>query len=112
MTLLGLDVEQARARYGWRGLLDFAANLPGESATVAAVSPEYSTRNGTAQAIELLASLFDGLAWLQYSLLKRWGGAPQKPRPYPLQWRAEKRQKIGAGGIPVADFENWYYGRG
>ena len=111
MRLLGCTYEQARARFGWRGLLDFLQHLPLDAATVAEVAPDVSTRAVEVQKTELLASIFDALAWLQFSLVKHWGGHPERPKPYPLKWREDKGAKrYGRGAIPVSEFNNWYYG--
>lgn len=107
---LGCTFEQARAAFGWRGLLDFFEHIPMSAATVAEIAPEHSTRDIELRQTELLASIFDGLAWLQNSLVRRWGGHPQKPQPYPLPWRKPKTTTYGRGAIPVADFDKWYYG--
>lgn len=111
MRFLGCTTEQARARFGWRGLIDFLEHAPLGGEIVAEVAPQSSTRGADLQALELLASIFDGLAWLQYALLKRWGGHPQKPHPYPLKWREKGGKRYGRGAIPVLDFNKWYYGK-
>lgn len=107
---LGCTFEQARAAFGWRGLLDFFKHIPANSATVAAVEPKASTRGIEWQQTEVLASIFDGLAWMQYNFAKSLGGHPLKPQPYPLPWRKPKTTTYGRGAIPVADFDKWYYG--
>lgn len=112
MTLLGADIEQARARFGWRGLLDFVQNIPPDSATFAAVNPEHATRNAQAQGLELLACVFDAVSWLQHNLARHWGAHPERPKPYPLPWRDDGRRRIGRGAVTVAEFEKWYYGEG
>ena len=110
MTLLGCNIEQARARFGWRGLADFLKHIPSDSATFAEQDPEHSTRHYKTQALELLASIFDALAWVNNTLYRLGGAKPQDPAPYQLPWRQDKRRKIGAGAIPVKDFFSWYYG--
>lgn len=109
MTLLGVPFEAAAVRFGWGNLRDFAKNLPQTSATWAAMHREEHSYISPLQRSAMLADAIDALSGLAYMFAKAHGGKGKKPEPYPRPWRDDK-QTIGSGAIPIADFDEWYYG--
>lgn len=53
----------------------------------------------------ILADIFDAVRIFNYSFAKK----GEKPKPYKRPW-ANSSQRIGSGAIPIAEFNDWYYG--
>ena len=111
MTLLHMSFEKAAVFFGWGNLLDFAMNLPQDSATWRSVHPEHAAFSSPIQQAEIIADIFDAVQSFAYMFARFCGGKPKQPKPYPRPWRVDGQQ-IGSGAIPIKDFNKWYYGGG
>ena len=112
-TLLHVPWRLAPLAYGWAEIANIVRHLPEGSATWRALHPDeagWVTRQATA---ELLAGVLDAVVGVGHILACRWsekGSRPKPPKPVDLPWRRNAdKQSIGGGGIPVADFDAWYY---
>lgn len=54
----------------------------------------------------ILADIFDAIRMFNYSFAKR----GEQPKPYKRPWATSSAQRIGSDAIPIADFDEWYYG--
>lgn len=94
-----------------RALVAFLRNLPPESATAAALSPDC----GWSRTDMLLARICEGieqLLWVTASRGTRKSRRPKKPRRIPRPGVKPDEKRIGKGAIPISDFDSWYGGEG
>ena len=109
MTKLGIRIEDVPSTIGWSSACRFVRHLPPDSAVSRhlmgdAASFMYRTP-------WVLADIFDALAVLHLSYLKRNGSPSAQPaQPYPRPGAKPSGQSFGKGAIKISDFDDWYYG--
>ena len=105
-----MTLEGAAESFGWGELVNFARHLPDGSATFRARHADAWRFSTGLQRSALLADAVDALNMQLYALNRALGGNASKPKPYPRPWDAAGAERIGSGAIPIADFNEWYYG--
>jgi len=113
MTMTGrtLDEYMDEGAAGIVALSHFAANLPLDSAVIAAES-EYPmeqvwmTRQKTNLILADIYDLVSGFMWT-------WASAKSKkkrkrPEPYPRPWTKKEKKRIGKGAIKAGRFADWW----
>ena len=103
MTRTGRTLaECAEARGGMAALCSFLRYLPPDSATYRETHPKDETGAwmGAAKTNAILADIYD-----MYAVTHAKKG--RRPKPYPRP-NASARSSIGAGAIPVREFEAWW----
>lgn len=118
MVRAGLTLRDWESgRLDGRSLLRFVKGLGPDSAFFRASRPDQAKAaawvDGSAECA-LIAELIDvvreSAAVLAY---KGTGKKPPKMEPYPRPWDGgRKKKQYGSDPIPIADFEQWYYGGG
>lgn len=111
MRYLGATIEQAANFFGWGEIKKFSQHLPIDSATRRAKNSELYDFASDLKRNAILADIVDALTGLAYALAKMSGGRPEKPKPYPRPWKPSNVQTIGAGAIPISEFDSWYYSK-
>ena len=109
MTLLGMPFEKAAYSFGWGNMRDFARNLPQTSATYRALHEKESEFLSPLKHAAMIADVYDAISGFSHMFAKAHGGKGQRPDPYPRPW-AKKGESFGSDPIPIADFNDWYYG--
>lgn len=90
-------------------LLSFVRYLPPDSALKQEMDGDASWLTGQRNDM-LLAAIHDQLAGLQFMLMRWHGVRAKKPKPIPRPGVSDGVQHVGKGEIPIADFDEWYYG--
>ena len=95
----------------WGALLSFLKHLPADSAYRRETVPGIEWADGRIVPV-ILADIYDGISAIRYAYARRNSRSkPKTPKPYPRPGRESKETKrIGAGAIPVRDFEKWWRG--
>lgn len=110
---LGVGLEGAHL-LGWDAVGRFVANLGMDSATFRALHPEEAAFASPLQQSYMLAEIIDTLRRLEHAYtvthLKKGYAEPPPPEPFPRPGVKPRTQHIGSDPIPIADFDNWYYG--
>lgn len=115
MTMTAFTLDDLGGALSQRALLHFVRGLPDGSRTVAAMHPDLRERSdwaGSERVQMLLADVVDSLAGIQYTLMTAFSKNPRSvPRPEPVPRpgvRGGERRTIGAGPIPVSEFDSWW----
>lgn len=108
MERLGVTFAKAPITFGWHAMATWARHLPQDSATWRATHPEHARWSSDLGRAAMLADLFDAIAHVIGAIGAAHGARPRPPKPYPRPG-ARQEQRIGSGGIPVAEFDAWYY---
>lgn len=62
----------------------------------------------------MLADIFDAIERLNFLIRIKFRNEgeppPRSPKPYPRPGQKEETLNIGSDPIPIADFNEWYYG--
>ena len=113
MCRLGLRFEDSPA-IGWDCVINFVRHLDQTSAVFRAQHPEEFMFASSLKRAAILADIFDAIRAFEYtyvtSHLKKGAAPPPPPKRYPRPGVDEGVQRIGKGAIPIAEFEEWYYG--
>lgn len=113
MCRLGLRFEDS-PEIGWDCVLVFTRHLDSQSAVYRARHPEEASFASPLKQAAILADLYDAIRSLEYTFvlahLKKGAAPPPEPRKYPRPGVDDGVQRIGKDAIPIADFEEWYYG--
>lgn len=109
MERLGCTMARAPILYGWHSLFVWANHLPQDSAVWRARHPhEAAFASGYGQAT-IAADTFDALMRGIVSVVRSNGANMRDPKPYPRPDVKDETQHFGSGGIPVSEFDAWYY---
>ena len=113
MERLGVPFECAHL-IGWHNVADFARHLDQASCVWRAQFPEEANYSSALHANAALADIFDIIAAFAANFARAHGnGRAKTPKPYPRPWISDRDERhIGRDPIPVADFDDWYYGGG
>ncbi len=90
-------------------LLSFVRYLPPDSALKREMEPDNEWLSGMRNDM-LLAAIYDQLSSIQYSYLRAHGAKPKKPKPLARPGVKDGAQRVGKDPIPIANFDEWYYG--
>ena len=103
MCRLGLRFEDSPA-IGWDCVLVFVRHLDSRSAVYRAQHPEEAAFASPLKQSAILADLFDAIRALEYTFVLA------NPSKYKRPGVDEGVQRIGRDAIPIAEFNDWYYG--
>ena len=95
-------------------MLVFVRHLDSRSAVYRAQHPEEAAFASPLKQSAILADLFDAIRALEYTFvlanLKKGAAAPPPPSKYKRPGVDDGVQRIGRDAIPIAEFNDWYYG--
>lgn len=111
MERLGHTMAGALRVYGWHALVTWARHLPQDSATWRAKHPDEAAFASAYGRATIAADTFDAIMCSVVSLARAHGARVRDPKPYPRPSDKADIRHYGSGGIPVADFESWYYAK-
>ena len=109
MERLGCTLARARLFYGWHSLAVWARHLPQDSATWRAKHPEEAAFASPYGMATIAADTFDALMSAMVNVVKANGANMRRPKPYPRPGTKDETRHFGSGGIPVSEFDAWYY---
>ena len=104
-----MPLERAAASFGWGELVNFARHLPLDSAVRRAEAGDVYEWATTAKTNAILADLFDAVRLFNATFGKK---NSRPPEPYPRPGGNGGAKRIGSGAMPIAEFNEWYYGGG
>lgn len=117
MERLGIRFDEIPETIGWDSALVFARHVARDprSATFRELNPELYEFCTPWKHSAILADIYDAITCFNYTFAKAYTPKgevpPQKPKPYPRPGaHDDDTYHIGAGAIPIADFDAWYYG--
>jgi hypothetical protein len=109
MERLGITMAGAPI-FGWHALAVWARHLPQGSAVWRARHPEEATYASDYGRALILADIFDAVMHAGRVAAESNGAKfPRGDRPYPRPGAKDGTQHFGSGGIPVAEFDAWFY---
>ena len=111
MRTIGVPFESCHL-IGWHNAATMARWLRADegSYTWRAEHPEEASYREGLQHSAQLADIYDLLCSFAVMFAQAHSKSkPKQPGRYPRPWEKNER-KIGRGAIPVADFDDWYYG--
>lgn len=111
-TLLHVPWRAAPSAYGWAELANIVRHLPTTSATWRAQHPDEAPWDTALALAHIAAAQVDATNAVTYTLARRWSERPpEEPEPYPVPWapKSARKRHMGGGGIPVSEFDAWYY---
>lgn len=109
MERLGCTLAQAPFLYGWHALATWARHLPQDSAVWRARHPEEAAFASAYGRAVIAADTFDALMGAAAMLARVQGARVRDPKPFPRPGAKDETRHFGSGGIPVAEFDAWYY---
>lgn len=109
MERLGCSLVQAPFLYGWHAVATWARHLPQDSAVWRARHPEEAAFASDYQRAIIAADTFDAVMRVIGTIAAAHGTNVRDPQPYPRPHDGRKTEHFGSGGIPVSEFEAWYY---
>ena len=109
MERLGCTLAQARLAYGWHALATGAGPLPQDSATWRARHPDEAAFSGAYGRATISADIFDAIMGAAAAIARTNGARVRDPKPYPRPGTQGETRHFGSGGIPVSEFDAWYY---
>lgn len=110
MERLGCTLAGAPHVYGWHAVAMWAQNLPQGCAVWRARHPEEAAFASDYGRALLSADIFDAILHAARSIAVSVGADMRQPKPHRRPNDGREAQHIGAGAIPVSDFDAWYYG--
>lgn len=85
-----------------------------DSATKRALQPELADFASSVRQSAILADIYDAIERLNFTIRSKFRNEgeipPRMPKPYPRPGQKEETLNIGSDPIPIADFNEWYYG--
>lgn len=113
MCRLGIRFEDSH-KVGWDCVRNFVRHLDQESAVYRALHPEEALFASPLKRAAILADIFDAIREFEYTFAcahtPQGKTPPIPPRKYRRPGVDDGVQRIGKDAIPVADFDDWYYG--
>lgn len=111
MERLGVTFARAPLLYGWHAIATWARHLPEGSAVWRAEHPRETAFSSELARASIMADQFDATMQVIVAIAKAHGSKRVRtPKPYPRPWNEPEGHVIGkGGGIPVRDFDAWYY---
>ena len=111
MERLGCTMAKAPLLYGWHAVATWARHLPQDSATWRARHPEEAAFASAYGRAVIAADTFDALMRGVVAVARSNGAdVRREPKPYPRpDSQGKEARHFGSGGIPVSDFDAWYY---
>lgn len=109
MERLSCTLAQARLSYGWHALYLWARHLPQDSATWRAKNPDEAAFASAYGRAVIAADTFDALMHGIKAIVRSNGATMRDPKPYPRPNAKDESRHFGSGGIPVSEFDAWYY---
>ena len=109
MERLGCTMAQAPHLFGWHALATWARHLPQDSAVWRARHPDEAAFASAYGRATIAADTFDALMHAAAGLAGVLGANARDPRPYPRPGARDESRHFGSGGIPVSEFDDWYY---
>ena len=109
MERLGHTLARASVLYGWHSLFIWARHLPQDSATWRARHPDEAAFASDYGRAVIAADTFDALMRGIVSIVRSNGVSMRDQKPYPRPNARDDSRHFGSGGIPVSQFNDWYY---
>lgn len=106
---LGCSLVQAPFLYGWHAVMTWARHLPQDSAVWRARHPDEAAFASDYQRSLIAADTFDAVMRVMATIAAAHGANVREPKPYPRPNDGRKTEHFGSGGIPVSEFDAWYY---
>ena len=108
LTKAGRSLDELGGSLSASSLLAFARHLGADSAPACEADPDVVWT----LVPQLLARISDSLELLiwEYTCVHSKGSRPKPPRPIPRPGVESGEKRVGKDPIPVADFDEWYYG--
>lgn len=106
---VGYTVEDIGGALSWGALNDFIKKSGPESALVSEIYPEQAKWASIVKTNEILADLYDLIAYLRSELVYGLSGKKsKKPVLYKRPGREDdKKRHIGRNALPVSELEEW-----
>ncbi|MBR2835921.1 MAG: hypothetical protein IKE43_09490 [Coriobacteriales bacterium] len=109
MARLGLRISDVPFSIGWDGLVLFVEGLGEDSAYFRARNQEYAPWTSKLKQMQVLTDIYDLISATRYNMITLMHAKTQQPLPYQRPWADDGKQHIGSGGIPISEFNEWYY---
>jgi len=109
MERLGCTLAQARLLYGWHALATWARHLPQESAVWRARHPDEAAFSSAHGRAVIAAAPFAAVMGAAVAIARAQGARVRDPKPYPRPGTGDESRHFGSGGIPVSEFDAWFY---
>jgi hypothetical protein len=110
MERLGCTLAEAPIVYGWHSVAVWARHLPQGSAVWRAKHREEAAYAGDYQRALILADIFDAIVHAGRVAAESNGAKfHTNPKPYPRPGARDEAEHFGSGGIPVSEFDAWFY---
>ena len=109
MERLGCTLAKAPLFYGWHAIATWSRHLPQESAVWRARHPHEAAFCSPYGRATIAADTFDAVLNAAAVVIKAFGVTPRAPKPYPRPTDRPDTRHFGSGGIPVSEFDAWYY---
>lgn len=109
MERLSCTLAQAPFLYGWHSLFVWAKHLPQGSAVWRAKHPDEAKFASEFGRAVIAADTFDAIMHGIVSIVRSNGVNMRETKPYPRPNAKDDSRHFGSGGIPVSQFNDWYY---
>ena len=112
---VGYTIEDIGGALPWSAFNDFLKKIGPDSALIKEMDPEGARWATTLKTNEILADIFDLLAYFRNEVVYRLAGqSPKEPQLYKRPGAGQKEDKkkhIGQGALPMPELEEWIKNR-
>lgn len=109
MERLGCTFAGAPVLYGWHAVATWTRHLPQGSAVWRAKHPKEAAYSSDFGRANIAADQFDAILSLVGVIAAAHGAGARTPKPYPRPNADDGTKHFGSGGIPVSEFDAWFY---